>query len=639
MPTTWFYLYVSLLAGRRCLPYHSGRMSLEIRSRRETLPEGLLRFETLRGFRGETADFWRAFLNLLAPIIRAESITVLTPPASGQPWLEIASKPTDSGLFHDLLSEGDELEQLFLGCGRHGSAISTFTTDSGATHPIVAVRWQLGTATTLAVGLLEEGASMAEAVTCLHLVGGEPLLFQLAQSQHHSSTEATRKAAALALLTRLHAEPGFASSAKAVCDEISLSHRAARCSLGWRRGHHTRLRATSEVSAIDREAEANAPLEAAMDEALDQSLAIVWPPAQSTAICRNHGAFARRQGADAVISIPFLSGGRALGVLTLERAGGSFTPQEVEELQSLCDLIAPRLAELQRRSRWLGAQLATAVADRLLDLAGGRRPLVRFGWVAAALALFWLLFGKLEYRVEAPFILRSSLVAQLPAPFDGYLDEVFVRPGDAVHAGQTLAALDSRELLLKEAAALAEHQRLLAEAQKAEGENNVADMRIAQAAVAEAQARLDLVRYQLAQVKITASFDGYVVEGDLRDRIFAPVRKGEVLFKVAALSPLFIEMAAPERDIHDLRAGQSGQVMFLGRPEPSFAVRTAAAEPVAQVHQNGNVFMVRGELVAAPAEWLRPGMSGICSVSVGRRRLLWIVGHRSLDFIRMYLWR
>jgi hypothetical protein len=36
--------------------------------------------------------------------------------------------------------------------------------------------------------------------------------------------------------------------------------------------------------------------------------------------------------------------------------------------------------------------------------------------------------------------------------------------------------------------------------------------------------------------------------------------------------------------------------------------------------------------------WWRPGMMGVCKIKAGKRSLLWIFGHRTVDFFRLWLW-
>jgi multidrug resistance efflux pump len=181
---------------------------------------------------------------------------------------------------------------------------------------------------------------------------------------------------------------------------------------------------------------------------------------------------------------------------------------------------------------------------------------------------------------------------KVPAPFDGFLEEVHYRVGDPVLPKQPLFSLDRRELHLQEAAAIAERQRFLGEAQNAESQNDAALMLIAQASADEAQARLDLARHHLAMAEVGAPFEGVVVEGDLRERIAAPVKQGEVLVKVAQLQSMYAEIAMPERDVHEIKPGQTGEMAFASRPQFTFPIKVERVEPVAEVREKGNVFIV-----------------------------------------------
>src|SRR5206468_2042537 len=130
-----------------------------------------------------------------------------------------------------------------------------------------------------------------------------------------------------------------------------------------------------------------------------------------------------------------------------------------------------------------------------------------------------LFFVRVPYRVQGNFILRSDQVAYVTGPFDGYLNQVFVRPGDIANKGRLILTLDTNELVLQEAAALADQNRYLREAEKARATNGLAEMRIAQALADESKSHLELVRYRLGQAAMTAPFNSVVLEGDLRQRI------------------------------------------------------------------------------------------------------------------------
>ena len=150
-------------------------------------------------------------------------------------------------------------------------------------------------------------------------------------------------------------------------------------------------------------------------------------------------------------------------------------------------------------------------------------------------------------------------------------------------------------------------------------------------------ARLALVQYRLERAEIRAPFDGVVVEGDLRERIGAPVHTGDILMKISQLKGLYVEMRVPERDIDLIKDSRTAEVAFVTKPEETFAVQIERIEPSAVADKEGNVFVVRGR-IDVRAEWFKPGLSGVAKIKTGDRSLLWIATHRLVDFLRLKFW-
>src|SRR6185436_5650453 len=173
--------------------------------------------------------------------------------------------------------------------------------------------------------------------------------------------------------------------------------------------------------------------------------------------------------------------------------------------------------------------------------------------------------------------------------------------------------------------AVAEMNRYLREAEKARAAKSLADMRIAQALGDQAKARLDLMRYRIARAVVQVPFAGVVVEGDLRDRLKAPVKQGDTLLKLARLDTLYVEAEINERDIHEILGRTNGEIAFVSQPKLKFPIRIATVEPAAMPKKDANVFLVRCAFDGGPQPWWRPGMSGICKLSVQKRTLFWIL--------------
>jgi hypothetical protein len=427
------------------------------------------------------------------------------------------------------------------------------------------------------------------------------------------------------------------AAAMTFCNEIASRHQCSRASLGWLEKGYIRVQAVSHMEKFEKKMAAVGALERAMEEALDQDEELVWPaPADFAAITRDHQQFAAEQGSACLCSLPLRVDGKPAGVLTCERAERPFAEGELRHLRLCCDQAARLLGDLKRQSRWFGARWAQAARERLAKLLGPEHTLAKAVAVGCALGAGFLVFGRVEYRVKAAFSLRCEEIRHLPAPFEAYIAAVPAEQGQTVRAGDVLLRLDDRDLLLEESAALADQARARREADKARAQNDLAAMRIAEAEAAQAGARLDLVRYRLERAAVRAPFDGVVVEGDWKERIGSPLRQGDLLFKVARLDRTYVEAAVREQDAQAVRDGAEGVVAFASQPGATFPVRVERLEPAAVTRPEGNVFLAR--CVFAPgtrADWWRPGMSGVVRIRAGRRSPLWILGHRTVDYLRL----
>jgi len=241
-------------------------------------------------------------------------------------------------------------------------------------------------------------------------------------------------------------------------------------------------------------------------------------------------------------------------------------------------------------------------------------------------------------RVEGSFVLKTDDIRVVPAPFTSYLEDVHFKVGDAVNEGDILARLDTRELLQDESAAEAEVERFSREAEKSQAKRALSEMKISQALEAQAQARLDKVRFELDSALIKAPISGIIVEGDLERMLGAPVRTGDMLFQIAQITTMYIAADVNEEDIHDVQLGQSGEAAFVSRPNVTCNLSVVRIDPTAHPKQAQNNFAVRCSLEGKPEEWFRPGMSGIVKLNCGDRPIWWIAAHRTIDFLSLYFW-
>ena len=600
--------------------------------------------ERMRRFAGPPAEFWPAFLESAARLAEAMFGLLLAQGEDEGAWRNLCTWPAGDRRILKASNLSNSVEEIAEQVVREGSAWTRIESAkrSAPRDTALGVRIDLEEERAcVAIFLLANGSVLApeEAVTRLKLVSDVPAVYQLGRLAQQAKNDVVQFAEALDLMVLINAESRYMAAAMTFCNELASRYRCTRVSLGWLKGGYVRVQAISHMERFEKKMDAVQTLEAAMEEAFDQDEEILWPrPKESTCVTRDHESFARDLGVNHIVSLPLRLDGEPTGVVTCERVEEPFSEVEVRGLRLLCDQAARRLGDLKRHDRWFGARMATSVRESLSKLLGVEHTLAKCIGVIVCVALAILLFGKMTYRVESPFILRTDDLAYIPAPFDGYIDRAPVMVGDLVEEGDILLTLDTRELMLEESMAIADQSRYAREAEKARAKNTLAEMRIAQALEAQSKSKLDLIRYRLGNAEMRSPFSGIVVEGDLKELLGAPVRKGDVLFKVARIEKMYAELEVNERDVHDVDAGMTGEIAFVSRPDLKFPILVERVEPVALAKEEGNVFILRGEVSGDPATWWRPGMSGISKINVRKENILWILTHHTIDFIRILLW-
>lgn len=607
--------------------------------------DALVKLAALRRFSGPPGVFWQSYVDALVGLTGAKFGLVARRREGEAPgWRKVVSSPANLGgeglnaffagveLMCDAALQTGEAQRDF------GAAGAGEGQDRG-----VAIRLDTGRANErwVAVFLLEatSAAVAQESLRRLQLANGLPADVQLHQAGNRAPGAAIQAAAVLDFLVLLDQQKKFVGLAMAFVNELAARHHCERVSLGWEERGYVRVKAISHTDKFEAKMEAVKALELAMEEAFDQDEEIIWPPLDGESlITRDHGGFATAQGAKHVCSLPLRLEGKPVAVVTLERNAEEFGEDELRWLRLAGDVATPRLAELKKRDRWFGARWAEGARAWAAKWLGPERTWTKILAVSGAIALAVLFLGGARHRVEAPFILRTENVGYLSAPFNGFIAEVDVETGSTVTKAQRLLALDTRNLLLEESAAAADLSRYRREEEKARAANELAEMRISQAQGEQARVRLELVRHQLAQAEIRSPFDAFVVEGDLKKRLGAPVRQGDILFKVARLDRLYVECKVNERDIHEVAVGAPVDIAFASQPKDTFRAKVTLIEPVAVARDQENVFVVRCELAEAPGNWWRPGMTGVSKIEAGRRSFFWILFHRTVDFLRLALW-
>jgi hypothetical protein len=607
----------------------------------------------LAAFDGPAQSFWEQYIRSVGQSLHARRVLLLAS-GVGQPWQALAQWPANAP---ELAGDGEGILQLISRVAPEQPMVEDFP-QGGQVLAMHLPQASVGPNQVLAVVALHAAyfglaatallawATQVSALPALHArrsAARDSAASQAAVADPDAAMahepHAERLYQILQLSIQLSRQERFLQMAFELCNALAVRFNCDRVSLGWLHSPYVRLTAISHVEKFDPQSTVSRALEGAMEEAADQSGALVYPAQPgSRHVHRAHESYALMQGVAAVVSVPLRDGNEVKGVLCLEKRQGIWSDDELWELRLIAQATVRPLANMQARDRWWGDRAWESIrrwADQALS---PRHNGWKLAGIASLVALLMVIFLPWAYRVDATLTLRSKDLLFMPAPFDGYLRQVHVEIGDKVEAGQVLVQLDTRDLVLEESMAEADVLRYSREAEKSQATRQLAEMQINLARGVQSASRLALIRHQLHHATVTAPRAGVVVEGELKKNLGAPLRKGDLLLKLAQTDDTYLELEIDQVDVHEVKVGSRGEFALVGRPDQHFATQIDRIDPASTLREGRNVYLARAKVQAGIPVWWRPGMGGTARIDAGDRPLIWVLTHRTVRFLRELFW-
>ncbi len=596
------------------------------------------RLEALQNYSGAPNAFWLELAGTAAGAVEARVGAVFMTPSNTKAWKCIGISPNEP------VSERQQALRLCPvsvaeSCDQNGGRLSEAAAVDD-TMQVLAVKVPLpggtGSLVVAAVRSSMDEQNREALLDRLVAVASAAPIFQVQHVLKQARTDVGQFSNVLDLMALVNAQDKFVGACMMLVNELASRLRADRVSLGWEKKGYIRVRAISHMEKFEKNMDGVQSVETAMEEAWEQDSEILWPAEEdATVISRDHQKLVDEQTSGHAVSVPLRLDGAPMAVITLERKSSPFDQNEVRWLRLCADQVAPRLATLEAKDAWFGARMWRGLRKQLSKLIGVEHTGAKLIGILGVAALAFLLFGTWPHRLRGSFELQSMQSRVLPAPFDGFLDEVAVEKGDLVRAGDLLLTLDRRDLLIEKASTLGDLNRYIRETEKARAEGALGDMRMSEAMADQTRARLERIEDRLQRSAIHAPFDGAVVDGDLRERTGAPVRQGEMLFRVASWDALKVQAFIEERDIDYIEEGAEVKLIFASRPDSPTPARVVRIDPMSVTRDGANVFVVHCAIDEDMEPWWRPGMSGTARVDAGRQRPIWLLTRRTLDYFRL----
>lgn len=507
----------------------------------------------------------------------------------------------------------------------------------------------------VSVDAIQDGdLSRADAFVCLVLVTPRPeelspfviiLQTALGYLRYAAARSAPREyargfeqsTALLDLGTRSAEAEDFTSAARALTAELQTHLGCFRVALGVMGRDRVKLLAISGIAHFDPRGTSTLAIESAMREAFNSKSMVEWPhPVREIDLSEvAHQELQRLLDLDRVISLPLISAdGRPLSCLTFMWSRS--TPVLSDALHFL-QVSRPHLTamvSLLKRSdplppqRWWKKTWGRLTADK--------RKLVLYVGAALLLLLAW----PFPYHISANARIQPTIKRVIAAPFDGLLKKTLVEPGEIADKGRVLAVMDEKELEWKHAELLAARDKALKQRDRAmtNADNEYALSQMAQFEAEGLDLEVRLIEYKKENLEIKSPITGVVLTGDLKRSEGVPLTKGQILFEVAPLEKMVVEMDIPDHEIAYVREGMNVFVRLDALPGEKLPAKIRKLNPQSEQRNGRNIFLAEAPLVYDENKTkLRPGMKGRVVIESEREALFWILTHKLWDFLRMAL--
>lgn len=498
-------------------------------------------------------------------------------------------------------------------------------------------------------------------LTSMQLVAGYFELFSLRRYTEQAKLMAERHQQVLQYTGSVATAEGFEAAAMGLCNELANRTGASRVSLGWIKGRYMRVKALSHTEKFDKKQELIVQLEKVMEECVDQEEPVKYDPAGQSSgnVTRAARELSLAQGGNGVLSVPLRRRDEICGVIVLEFPVRSpIDPQVEAGMGVAAELLAPQLYDRYENDRFIAVKAGHSVANLAKLTFGPKHTAVKLIILSVLGFLAFILFYKTPYGIRAPFQLVAQHKHVVPAPYEGVLEEIYVKPGMPVKKDQPLIKLKTFDLELKLNSAESQMlQKRVAEADLRK-QNKIAEAQAAHFEAKAYEAQAELLRYDIKRATVTSPVNGVILRGDLFDHRGAPVKQGDALFEIAQSKDndpdqiaVEAEVLVNERDIQDVKRlheeqkfqelakkrGFDGKLSTSSFPNQDHAFKIKRIVPSGDPKDGENVFKVYVD-VAKPEPWMHPGLAGEARVEMDKRSIAWIYTHRLGDWLRLKRW-
>lgn len=422
----------------------------------------------------------------------------------------------------------------------------------------------------------------------------------------------------LMMLSKVFAMPNIDKAFQGLLHTIQHHFKAQRVILGLQKGKHCRVESISEIDHFKRQADI-----VHVSEALMKSTLLLKAPLTNKNENYEIKQMLKITGTQSLLSIPlpiFPEGFAGVLIILWEQ-----TPSQLQmnEWETLAPALGMTVVALKRaRPRWWQRLWLNAPAQR------NRRILKLSLWLGFVL----IMLIPVPHRVAGSVILEPTIRRFVNAPFDGILKKTFHLSGDQVKNGELLAELDGKEIEWQLSGLKAEKSRAQKQKDVSAAARDTSAVQITQLEIERIDAQLDLLEHRLANLQIKSPLDGIVISGDLKRVEGSPLNKGHVLFEIAPLDNMLIQMAISVDDISYVSPNLILSIILDAYPNEIFEQTITKIQPRATTRDGQQVFILEAKIDNIDGR-KRPGLKGRGRVYAGNETLGWVILHKAWEHL------
>jgi len=302
-------------------------------------------------------------------------------------------------------------------------------------------------------------------------------------------------------------------------------------------------------------------------------------------------------------------------------------PELLQSKEVYAALIAKTQQELQPwLSVWRHSRAGTklGVWHRRLHFYRARRGklgLLLVGLLLACMAI------PLPYWPQRTCVVEPASKSFVASPIDGRIRGATVRPGDIVKQGDLLARLDDEQLLWQLSSTEAEYETASKKRDTALASRAGGELRLAQLEQERIAVQIESLEEQLASLELRSPSDGVVVQGDWFQSDGAPVSRGDMLFEIAPMDKMRVEIQLSTDDLARIEVGNSATVRVDAAPGATWTAELGRIDPRGKIVDSEVVFGASIDVNNETTQ-LRPGMKGTARLSAGTQTIGWLLFYR-----------